>query len=145
MLKAILDHPTRQGDPLTLTVNFAAPVQNGRFTIEARPLRTNRSTQHWFVTMQQAGTVVATATAVCATRRETWSDTERPFPNIPPAADCLPVPNDFTPPWTKMYEFRAANGIGTFFGIIDAATRYIIMVCIRVIHLLKKVMMIVLK
>jgi len=51
MVKALLNHPNRQGDPITITVNFAAPVKDGAFEIETNLIRTNRSTQHWIVTL----------------------------------------------------------------------------------------------
>ena len=72
-LAAVLAHPARQGEPIALTVNFAGPVTQGPFDVEATAVRTNRSTQHWSVQMHQGVDVVATATAVLATRRETWS------------------------------------------------------------------------
>ncbi|MEM7113600.1 MAG: thioesterase family protein [Chloroflexota bacterium] len=119
LLKALLDHPERQGDPLTITINYAAPTQDGPFVIETQLMRTNRSTQHWFATLEQGGGTVATATAVFAIRRDSWGDTERPFPTIPPADQCTPLPNSLTPPWTKMYEFHSPGGIATMFGAAD--------------------------
>ena len=119
LLKALLEPPERQGDPLTITINYAAPIQDGPFVIEPQLMRTNRSTQHWFVTLGQGEAVVATATAVCAIRRESWGATERPFPPIPPADQCDPLPNEVTPPWTKMYAFRAQGGIAAMFGSAD--------------------------
>ena len=51
MLNAVLKHQNRLGDPVSLTVNFAGPIEDGPFTIQAQALRTNRSTQHWFMTL----------------------------------------------------------------------------------------------
>ncbi len=52
-LNAVLQHPQRLGDPVALTVNFAAALADGPFTVLARPARTNRSTQHWVLEIQQ--------------------------------------------------------------------------------------------
>ena len=45
-------------------VVFAGPIAEGPFTIEARPSRTNRSTQHWSLELVQNGEVATTASAV---------------------------------------------------------------------------------
>jgi acyl-CoA thioesterase len=69
MLRALLDHPQRAGDPLSLTVNFCAPVARGPFDLDVRLIKANRSTQHWSVEMTQDGGETATfATAVFAAR-----------------------------------------------------------------------------
>ena len=47
-LNAVLQHPQRLGDPVAFTVNFCAAMADGPFTALARPVRTNRSTQHWW-------------------------------------------------------------------------------------------------
>ena len=54
--------------------------------------------------------MVATATAVLATRRDTWSAVEAGFPQVPPA-DAVPR----TPPldrvrWTRAYDMRFVQG-----------------------------------
>lgn len=113
LMKSLLDHPQRQGEPVTMTVNFAAPVKDGAFAIETNCLRTNRSTQHWFVTLAQEGEIVATATAVLAVRRETWGTTELVCPTLP--ANLTPLSNELLPPWTKNYEFQVPGGNAVFF------------------------------
>src|SRR5450631_2369625 len=55
ILRALLDHPQRAGDPLSLTVNFCAPVAPGTFDLDVRLIKANRSTQHWSVEMTQDG------------------------------------------------------------------------------------------
>ena len=45
--QAILDHSECLGEPVSLTVNFAAAIANGPFELNLRIARTNRSTQHW--------------------------------------------------------------------------------------------------
>jgi len=113
MLNAALLHPERLGNPLSLTVNFAAPIANGEFTILARPARTNRSTQHWIIELSQADGICATATAVFAARRDTWSAPEARPPQAPAAELVPPMPSGFLPPWARNYEIRVAAGLLT--------------------------------
>src|SRR3981189_1491966 len=73
ILRALMDHPQRSGDPLALTVNFCAPIAQGPFDLDVRLVKANRSTQHWSVELTQEGAAVATfATAVFAARRPSW-------------------------------------------------------------------------
>lgn len=65
-------------------MNYATPVRDGAFRIEAEPARSNRSTQHWRMALAQEGEMAITATAVLAQRRETWSATESAPPSAPP-------------------------------------------------------------
>jgi len=70
ILRALIEHPERAGDPLALTVNYCAPIAEGAFDLEVRLLRANRSSQHWCVELSQSGgNVAALATAVFAERR----------------------------------------------------------------------------
>lgn len=115
-LAAVLAHPARQGEPIALTVNFAGPVAQGPFDVEATPARTNRSTQHWSVQMRQGTDVVVTATAVLATRRETWSAVEAGFPQAPPAKTIARTAPLDRVRWTSAYDMRFVQGplqIGT--------------------------------
>jgi acyl-CoA thioesterase len=41
-LNAVLQHPERLGEPVSLTVNFAAALADGPFTVQVRAARTNR-------------------------------------------------------------------------------------------------------
>ena len=91
MLQAVLRHPDLLGEPVAVTVNYAAAVGEGAFEILAVPVRTNRSTQHWTIQMSQAGAdgkpqVTTTGTAVTAVRRETWGTSDLPMPEAPPPA-----------------------------------------------------------
>ena len=111
LLQAALVHPARLGAPIALTVNFAGPIADGPFTVEAGPARTNRSTQHWQIALSQDGVVGATATAVFAERRSTWSAPEaRPPADLPPP-DAVPAaaPPDRLP-WVSRYEMRFIDG-----------------------------------
>ncbi|MFT7722907.1 MAG: thioesterase family protein [Roseateles sp.] len=111
LLNAALQHPQRLGDPIALTVNFAAPLADGGFEVEARPVRTNRSTQHWQLTLTQGGEAAATGTAVFAARRDTWSAPEAEFPaDMPAAAGLARLSGGGAPPWTQRYDMRFAPG-----------------------------------
>ncbi|HWS74928.1 MAG TPA: thioesterase family protein [Quisquiliibacterium sp.] len=108
-LKAALLHPARLGEPIALTVNFAGPLADGELTVRARAARTNRSTQHWMIEVAQ-GDVVATATAVFAVRRQTWSSTESVFPQVPPFDGVEPLPPGRSTPWMRNYDMRFIRG-----------------------------------
>ena len=110
ILRALIDHPQRAGDPLSLTVNFCAPVAQGAFDLDVRLVKANRSTQHWCVEMTQAGGDVATlATAVFAERRPSWSHPQAPFPSTNPYEQTLPY-GKVAAPWVKQYDFRFVEG-----------------------------------
>ncbi|MDB5896250.1 MAG: acyl-CoA thioesterase [Rhodoferax sp.] len=114
-LQAVLRHPALLGEPIALTVNFAAALGPGAFTVDARPVRTNRSTQHWTIEMTQADAngsaqVVTTATAVTAARRETWGVNDMPMPVVaPPDATALRM-IDGRLPWLQRYDMRPLQG-----------------------------------
>jgi acyl-CoA thioesterase len=109
-LNAVLLHPERRGEPVAYTVNYAAPVSEGAFTVHARPARTNRSTQHWVIEMLQQGQTVLTATAFTALRRETWSAAEHTMPAVPPPGD-VPLPaRGPRVEWVHRYEMRFVHG-----------------------------------
>lgn len=111
LLNAALVHPQRQGEPIALTVNFAGPIAEGPFEVNARAIRTNRSTQHWSMELTQADGVAATATAVFAQRRETWSATEAvPPAGIVPAAVLERAAGFGRPSWTQRYDMRFIEG-----------------------------------
>jgi acyl-CoA thioesterase len=115
MLRSAMLHPGRLGEPVALTVNFAAPVADGCIRFVARPVRTNRSTQHWLIeahqTEGQSEGVVATATAVFAVRRQTWSDVEAVMPAHVPAAETLKrLVMTGMPAFTQRYDMRFVEG-----------------------------------
>src|SRR6202051_4392110 len=90
MLRALIDHPQRSGDPLALTVNFCALIAQGAFDLDVRLVKANRSTQHWSVEMTQDGDEVTTlATAVFADRRPSWSHQQAKFPHATPFEQTL--------------------------------------------------------
>lgn len=115
MLQAILQHPDCLGDPVALTVNFAGPVAEGAFRIEATPVRTNRSTQHWTVQLLQAdadGTqqVTTTATVVTALRRDTFSIEDGRPPHMPDPATCERFDIAGGMDWLAHYDMRVVSG-----------------------------------
>jgi acyl-CoA thioesterase len=109
-LQAVLLHPQRLGEPVSLTVNFCAAVADGGFEVHARAVRTNRSTQHWLIELHQADGVVMTGSAVTALRRETWGVDEEPMPPCPRPEDCPEATTDAPLAFTKAYEFRPVTG-----------------------------------
>ena len=115
LLQAVLQHPLLLGEPLSLTVNFAAAVAEGPFTLQVTPVRTNRSTQHWLVVAEQtdasgAQAVTTTASVVTAARRETWSVSDTPMPAVPTPAQCAQAQRAFRSEWLQRYEMRPVTG-----------------------------------
>lgn len=111
LLNAVLAHPQRAGDPVSVTVNFPGPIADRDFTVHTQVLRTNRSSQHWFVQLEQDSEIAATATVLLATRRDSWEGTDLEIP-----AD-LPAPDSITPPdttgfplWVNNYDMRFIEG-----------------------------------
>ena len=115
-LNAVMQHPQRLGEPISLTVNYAGPMAEGHYTASARPARTNRSTQHWIVELSQADAsgqtqVATTATVVTAARRPTWSASDTPMPAAPAPADVPRVhPPGNLAAWLQRYEMRPIIG-----------------------------------
>lgn len=110
MLRAIADHPERQGDPLALTVNYCAPIARGPFDLNVRLIKPNRSSQHWSVELSQKGEVAAFATAVFARRPSTWSHQEKTMPQTIPFANATIYPDNGAAPWVGQYQFRFTEG-----------------------------------
>lgn len=116
-LQAVLQHPERLGDPIALTVNFAAPIADGEFVLAANPIRTNRSTQHWLLTMtQETGAsgraVVLTASAITGVRRSTWGVTEAGAPHAlkPHSVARAPDLPAVAPAFLSRYDVRWLTG-----------------------------------
>ena len=109
MVQAVMVHPRRLGEPVALTINYAAAVADGEFIARARPARTNRSTQHWIVELLQGGEAVATATLMTALRRPTWGTQEAPMPHVPRPED-VPAEGPRPVAWVRNYERRFIEG-----------------------------------
>ena len=110
LLQAVWLHPQRLGEPTALTVNFCAAVANGPFAIHAQVVRTNRSTQHWMVTMRQSDAVVASATLVTALRRPTLRAQDAGMPQVPPPDQVAPMTGRAPVAWINRYDIRYVTG-----------------------------------
>lgn len=112
ILNAVLVDPERIGDPLTLTVNYAAAVKQGPFVVETQLVRSTRTTQHWSMQLVQGddGAVAINAIAVFAIRRETFSHTEATAPEMAPFEQCVRTPPLERMPWFDRYDIRHARG-----------------------------------
>lgn len=110
VLRALIEHPQRAGDPLAITVNYCAPIAEGEFDLDVRLVKANRSSQHWCVELSQNGGDVATlATAVFAERRPSWSHQAASMPEAKPFASIPPFTR-IAAPWVKQYDFRFIEG-----------------------------------
>ena len=115
LLQAVLKHPALLGAPVSLTINFCAGMADGAYAVHAQPMRTNRSTQHWVVSLTQLNAqgdadTVLTGTVITAVRRSTWGFNESPLPNVPSPAN---VPLETRVPFLhflKCYELRFVTG-----------------------------------
>lgn len=110
ILHAIEVHPGCLGEPVALTLNFAAPIADGDFEICRRAPRTNRTNQHWIAELSQNGEVKTTATAVFGSHRDTWSDTEAATPVVPSPDEIARTAHTNLPTWVGMYDMRFAGG-----------------------------------
>lgn len=115
MLQAVLQHPALLGEPISITVNFAGPVEAGDLRIEAVPVRTNRSTQHWTVAMGQTNAqgeflVSTTATVITAVRRATFSQDDVPHPAMPAPERCERFDTRGAMEWLQRYDMRVVQG-----------------------------------
>lgn len=116
VLQAVMQHPARLGEPLSLTVNYASAVGEGPFTVRAVPVRTNRSTQHWSIMLEQAGQdgtaqAMTTATVITAVRRTTWSTTDLPMPHVPAPGECAQADGAIPVQWVNRYAMRPVAGM----------------------------------
>lgn len=110
LLNAVLQHPQLIGEPVSLTVNFAAALQPGPFEIEARPLRSNRSTQHWLLLQYQNSELVSSGTAFTAIRRSSWSEQELACPAVTPADSLPALDAQGMLRWISQYDLRFVCG-----------------------------------
>ncbi|MEB3062635.1 acyl-CoA thioesterase [[Mycobacterium] zoologicum] len=110
LLRAVETHPDRIGEPLALTVNYAAPIADGEFDVVVRAARTNRSNQHWILELRQGDEVKTTATAVFGRHRDTWADTEARAPKVPAPEDVSRGGLPDLIGWAKRYDMRFTEG-----------------------------------
>jgi hypothetical protein len=112
-LRAVLEHPDRQGDPLAVTVNFCAPIERGEYRVQVRRARANRSSQHWQVEFRQGESddAVLTASIATAVRRDSWHHQPGRAPALPPFETLPPFDNRGSLSWVAQYGFRFAEGV----------------------------------
>jgi acyl-CoA thioesterase len=111
MLRSVVEHHKRSGDPLAITVNYCAPISRGKFDLDVRLIRANRSSQHWSVELSQGGETAAFATVVFAARRSTWSHQPRKMPPVS-SFDATPIyGGSSAASWVQQYELRFVDGI----------------------------------
>lgn len=110
LTRAVEVQQDRVGEPLALTVNYAAPIADGEFDVAVRAARTNRSNQHWILELSQGGEVKTTATAVTGIRRDTWADTEAQPPRVASPEDVPPAAMGSVVLWARNYDMRFAEG-----------------------------------
>ena len=116
ILRALIDHPQRSGDPLAMTVHYCAPIAPGAFDLDLRLVKANKSSQHWAIELTQDGADVATlATAVFAERRPSWSRQQSEFPQVKPFEQIRPFPK-IKVSWANQYDFRFVEGELDFSG-----------------------------
>lgn len=122
LAQALMQHPQRLGDPVALTLNYASAVADGPYELTARPVRTNRSTQHWVLELRQPDAdgqaqVMVTATALTAVRRETWRAQDLAIPEAPPPEQVAAVQLFESSEWVRRYETRLVRG--SLPGVLD--------------------------
>jgi acyl-CoA thioesterase len=111
LLNAVLSHPEKLGEPVSMTVNFPGPVADSDFTVLTQLIRTNRSSQHWFVQLQQDGSTAVTAMVLLAVRRDSWQGTDLQMPdNLPEPTDLAPLDTAGFPRWVNHYDMRFIEG-----------------------------------
>lgn len=117
VVNALQQHPDVLGEPLSLTLNYAAPIADGDWDLHTEIIRTNRTNQHWVIQIVQNGTTVSTGSAVFGLHRPTWGSTEARPPMAPPVEE---VPAQGFPDfiaWASNYDMRFVVG-----GLNDGAS-----------------------
>ncbi len=113
MMRAIIEDERRVGEPVAITVNFCGPIVDAPLELDVRVARSGKSVQHWSVDLRQGDTIVATATAVCALRREGWRFENGAMPEAPPPDALAPRQSDQLG-WTSRYDMRFVSGAPRF-------------------------------
>jgi Thioesterase-like superfamily len=110
------------GDPLSLSVNFAGPMQPGTFSVRLRELRANRSTTFWSAELLQqqdgAEALCAFATIVIAQRRETPAFLEAVAPAAAPPEELHRFASVAARAFLKRFDMRFDGG-GAFPKLAD--------------------------
>lgn len=108
LMRAIMEHPERQGHPIAMTVNYCATIAEGSCRIAMRAVRTNKSTQHWQLELDQNdGPPAIIATAICSARPDTWSHQPARRPDMPAEAELVRFPREQSPcAWMARYDIH---------------------------------------
>lgn len=114
-MRSVLMHPKLLGEPISITANFAAAMSEGAFSVLTRPVRTNRSTQHWIIEINQTNAanesqLVLSATVVTAARRSTWGVNDLPMPQVVPASSLERAKRIAPITWIERYDMRPIVG-----------------------------------
>jgi acyl-CoA thioesterase len=120
MMQAVMTDPRRLGPPVAQTVNYCGAMSKGAFEIAVSLDRGGKATQHWSMRLMQGDAVTATATLVCANRRETFAHMAVTMPAVPPPEAVAVSPAPRRLPWLASYEFRFIEG-GPEFGAAPLA------------------------
>lgn len=120
LLNAVLSDARAMGDPVSLTVNFCAPVAEGEFTIRTVLQRGGKHTQHWSLELHQNDAVCATSSVVMGRRSDVFSHQPEGLPAVPTYEDSA-VMTGFAPvAWINRYEFRYIDGAPELSGTAHA-------------------------
>lgn len=114
LMRAVMEDQRRLGPPVAQTVNFCGPLAKGSFEIALTLDRGGKATQHWSARLLQGDATVATATIVCANRRETFAHQAVAMPQVPPAEEVPLAPPPPGLPWLGSYAFRFIEGAPKF-------------------------------
>ena len=109
LLRSVMDHSSRQGQPVLLHIHYCAPVARGPFEIVPEVKRTSRSTQHWTMTLRQSGEIAAFGSVMVGARPETFETIQTVLPVVPPF-DELPRYRTSGFAWAERFDFRFAEG-----------------------------------
>jgi acyl-CoA thioesterase len=120
LMRAVMTDARRLGPPVAQTVNYCGAMNKGAFEISLSLDRGGKATQHWSLRLTQGDLVMATATIVCANRRETFAHIAVSPPEVPPPDAIAAAPAIGRLPWLSAYEFRFIEG-GPQFGATPIA------------------------
>jgi len=110
LLHAIISHPEVKGTPVAVTVNYLGPIKGDELLIRPRLIRTNRTNQHWMIEAYSDDQCVLTATAVFASRVDSWASTEIAMPEVASFEKLQPMNTELLSAWTRQYDMRFIRG-----------------------------------
>jgi acyl-CoA thioesterase len=115
LLSAALEGPDTGAEPVTMTVNFCAPIREGVFRIARTDLRAGKNVRHLTIELRQdADTVAAQASVVLARKRDTWSHQVAAMPAAPAPHLVERFATGGRLAWLERYDFRFVAGLPAF-------------------------------